>query len=139
MPQRKRSVHTQLHMEARKMVQRALLAAMLVLVVGIFSYADAAVLCANPSGSLAVRAASFKAGEIVVDPIALGLVGPKGADGVSGWELKTSGQINVPPGEFGGDLVNCTAGKRPIGGGFTVSSVGGRWTVVQSAPHFNPE
>src|SRR5262245_64157280 len=95
--------------------------------------------CANPSGGLAVRATSCNAAETVVDPVALGLVGPSGADGVSGWELVTAPPRTIGPGQFGGAFANCPAGKRPIGGGFYV--VGGeiKWYVIESSPRFNSQ
>ena len=118
------------------MVRTALLAVMLVFVVGI-SFADAAVLCANPSGTLSVRAASCQPGETKVDPVALGLVGPPGAAGVSGWELVRGEFVDVPPGNIRGALAECSEGKRPLGGGFAVT-VSGSWTVLQTEALFEP-
>jgi len=52
-------------------------------VVAIAAYADAAVLCANPSGSVFLRDAC-KGKETQLDPVALGLVGPRGPQGPTG-------------------------------------------------------
>lgn len=60
-----------------------LLLGMSVLLGGLFSYTDAAVLCANPSDSVFLRTAC-KANEKTVDPVALGLVGPPGPQGPAG-------------------------------------------------------
>jgi hypothetical protein len=109
-----------------------------------FSYADAAVLCANPSGSLAVRASTCQAGETRVDPAALGLVGAPGApgapgaDGVSGWELVRAAGVDVPAGQLRGGFAECPAGKRPLGGGFLVNGPG-PWTVFEAEPRFDPQ
>src|SRR5260370_34962387 len=46
-------------------------------------YVEAAVLCANPSGSVFLRA-TCNGSEIKLDPVALGLVGPPGPDGPPG-------------------------------------------------------
>jgi hypothetical protein len=46
-------------------------------------YAEAAVLCANPSGSVFIRTAC-NSNETRLDPVALGLVGPQGPTGPAG-------------------------------------------------------
>ena len=115
------------------MVRRAIFAVMLVLVGGIFSYADAAVLCANPSGALSVRD-SCRAGEILLDLAALGLVGPPGPAGVSGLEVLSAPPVEVLPGAVGGSIANCPAGKKVISGGFTVAPPQGTWTILGSIP-----
>src|SRR5262245_10836533 len=53
------------------------------LVVGNASYADALVLCINPSGILLAKVACGP-GEKLADPAALGLQGPKGDTGPAG-------------------------------------------------------
>ena len=123
------------------MVRSVLLTVMLLLVIGSFSFADAAVLCAGPSGMLSVRASSCLANETKVDPAALGLVGPPGADGadgVSGWEFVRAAGIDVAPGQLSGRLANCPEGKRPVGGGFLVNGPG-PWTVFQTEARVDPD
>jgi hypothetical protein len=56
---------------------------MAVWLIGVSSYADALVLCANPSDSVFVRAVC-KGNERTLDPVALGLVGPAGPAGPAG-------------------------------------------------------
>jgi len=58
-------------MKGRDMIRGILTPAMMVLFVGISSHADAAVLCANPSGSVFVREVCKK-NEVQLDPVALG-------------------------------------------------------------------
>src|SRR5262245_23132249 len=70
-------------MEGTLMVLRLPLLVLAGLLVGISSHAEALVLCANPSGSVFVRAVC-QAGEKKVDPVALGLQGPKGDTGATG-------------------------------------------------------
>ena len=65
------------------MIWRILLLVMLMLLAGMTLYADADVLCANPSGSVFVRT-QCKISEIHLDPVALGLVGPPGPPGPQG-------------------------------------------------------
>ena len=106
--------------------------------------ADAAVLCANASGSVFVRDAC-KSSEKPLDPVALGLVGPPGPQGpqgmpgpagssgpagapgpagVSGWE-----QINVTDScsnvAFCNVEAKCPAGKKLLGGGAQPLTGGG--------------
>jgi hypothetical protein len=56
---------------------------LVVLLGGLFSAAAAAVLCANPSGSVSLRT-QCNSNETQLDPVALGLVGPRGPQGPSG-------------------------------------------------------
>jgi hypothetical protein len=56
---------------------------MALLVVGTASRAEALVLCANPSGSVFVRA-TCQSSEQTLDPLALGLQGPQGDPGTAG-------------------------------------------------------
>ena len=56
---------------------------LVLLLVGISSRADAAVLCANASGMVFVREACGR-NETRLDPVALGLVGPQGPTGPKG-------------------------------------------------------
>ena len=64
----------------------------LLLLVGFYSPADAAILCANPSGSVNVRADVCRPSETKLDPVALGLTGPPGT---SGYEVVTVGPIII--------------------------------------------
>jgi hypothetical protein len=54
-----------------------------VLLGGLFSAAAAAVLCANPSGAVSLRT-QCNSNETQLDPVALGLVGPRGPQGPPG-------------------------------------------------------
>jgi hypothetical protein len=54
-----------------------------VLLGGLFSAAAAAVLCANPSGGVSLRT-QCNSNETQLDPVALGLVGPRGPQGPQG-------------------------------------------------------
>ena len=112
------------------MIRRAVFAVMFVLVVGIFSSADAAVLCANASGALSVRD-SCRAGEIPLDPAARGLVGPAG---ISGLEVVTAPPVDVSLGFIGVNIATCPAGKTVISGGFSIAPPQGTWTILGSLP-----
>ena len=83
--------------------------------IGIPSYADAAVLCANPSGLVSLRTAC-KSNETVIDPAALGLVGPPGSPGISGWE-RVVAMTTCDIGGFCNGTASCSTGKRLLGGG----------------------
>ena len=94
----------------------------LLLLAGFYSSADAAVLCSNSSGGVFVRDTVCRAGETQLDPVALGLKGPAGADGadgVSGYEIVETAE-DVDPGELKSVFAECPAGKKPVGGGFSV-------------------
>jgi hypothetical protein len=65
------------------MTQKVLLPMMVLLLVGVSSYADALVLCANPSGSV-VALDQCKPGMTQIDPVVLGLQGPTGPQGPAG-------------------------------------------------------
>jgi hypothetical protein len=66
------------------MIRRLIMLSMAAFLVGISSYAYAAVLCANPSGSVFLRPAACKGNETALDPVALGLQGPQGPAGPAG-------------------------------------------------------
>ena len=131
---------------------------LVVVVVGLSSPAEAAVLCVNPGGSLFVRDACIGQ-ETAVDPVALGLVGPQGPPGpqgqvgpqgpqgpqgvqgpagVSGWELIRAAGVDVPVGQIRGGIASCPDGKRPVGGGFLVNGPG-PWTVFETEARFDPQ
>ena len=118
--------------------------------------ADAATLCANASGSVFVRAAC-NPNETPLDPVALGLVGPRGPAGpqgpqgvigaqgpegprgiqgpagVSGWELVRAPALDIAGGQSRVAIAQCPAGKKPIGGGFIIN--GPRtWIVIEDEP-----
>jgi len=65
------------------MVRRVLLPVMVMLLFGISSYAEALVLCMNPSGSV-FASDQCKGGAIQINPSAVGLVGPAGPRGPAG-------------------------------------------------------
>src|SRR5262245_39640286 len=65
------------------MTRRVLMFLTAVGLVAISSYAEALVLCRNPSGLVFVRTAC-NASETKLDPVALGLQGPKGDKGDTG-------------------------------------------------------
>ncbi len=96
------------------MKPRRLLLLIVLLVVRISAAADAAVLCANPSGSLFVRA-TCKANEQQLDPAALGL------NGISGYEI-VAHQEFLTPGTFANVHVECPSGKKVLGGGFDIET-----------------
>lgn len=62
---------------------------------------------------------------------AQGPQGPKGADGVSGWEQPFTSS-SVPSGATATLSATCTSGKKTLGGGFNISSVG--VAIIFSAP-----
>lgn len=88
-------------------------------------------------------AADFKAGQVPAGPQGPkgdpgpqgpkgdpGLPGPKGdagspgqpgSPGVSAWEKREGGAKALAPGETGVAIVMCTAGNKPLGGGFTAN------------------
>jgi hypothetical protein len=109
------------------------------LLVGFYSSADAAILCANASGAVFVRSTTCRAGETQLDPVALGLSGPAGApgadgaDGVSGWEIVRVEGNAAAPGQVSQARARCPAGKRVVGGGFTTIQDLGR--VVTASPN----
>ena len=113
----------------------------LLLCVGFCSSADAAVLCANPSGGVTVRTTACAAGETLLDPVALGLTGPAGADGadgadgVSGYEAVHGEVVSVEPGQTTPSIARCPADKMPVGGGYTTS--GSRNFVVITDRRFD--
>ena len=65
------------------MVRKLLLPMMVLLLVGVSSYADALVLCFNSSGSVFVSDVC-RGGMVQLNPSATGLVGPTGATGPAG-------------------------------------------------------
>jgi len=77
------------------------------------------VLCSNASGSVFVRE-QCHANEQQLDVVALGLVGPPGPGGTSGYQI-VAHQDFVPPG-VANVHVNCPAGKRVLGGGFDIET-----------------
>jgi hypothetical protein len=97
---------------------------------GLCSYADAAVLCANPSGSVFLRT-QCSGNETYLDPVALGLVGPpgpqgpvgpqgspgpQGPSGISGYEVVVHGSgFQTQPAVR--VIAECPAGKKLVGGG----------------------
>ena len=118
------------------MKRSVLTLAALLIVTAMPAMVEAAVLCANPSGSIFVRTAC-KSGETALDPATLGLVGPPGpagprgeagpagpmgpigatgSSGVSGWEQKT-GHFECSNQSYCAGYLSCPAGKRLLGGG----------------------
>lgn len=84
---------------------------------GAAAAAGQSVLCANRSGSVFVRAQCLPA-EQQLDPAALGLVGPA----ISGYQI-VAHQVFVPPGPGATHVhVECPAGKRVLGGGFSIET-----------------
>jgi hypothetical protein len=63
--------------------------------------------------------------------------GVQGPAGVSGLEYIRAPGVDVQPGQLGGDLVQCPAAKRPIGGGFIVNGPG-PWTVFETSARTTP-
>ena len=112
------------------MVRRVLLPVMAVFLFGISSYADAAVLCANPSGSVSLRQAC-KGNETPLDPVALGLVGPAGPQGPAGPAGPTG-----PPGPTGATGPAGSAG--PAGGQGSAGPAGPAGPAGISAARFVP-
>jgi hypothetical protein len=74
-----------------------LLLLMSVLLEGFFSYADAAVLCTNPSGSVSARTTQCIGNETQLNPAAFGLVGPTGPQGPAGPPGPTGAQGPAGP------------------------------------------
>jgi len=84
-----------------------LLLMMLVLLGGLVSYADSAVLCVNASEVVFLRTAC-KANETAVNPVSLGLVGPTGPQGPSGPAGPTGATgATGPSGPAGNALLPC--------------------------------
>ena len=112
------------------MVKHVVSLVVVLVALAISAPANAAVLCANPSGSVLLRAAC-KASEQRVDPVALGLQGPAG---VSGYEVvskrfeSTAGVDNAIV-HFGA-FAACPAGKKLLGGGGNAT-----WVDGSSAAH----
>jgi len=84
---------------------------MLMLFVGISGYADADVLCANKKGSVFLRT-MCKSKEVRLDPVALGLVGPQGPQGLPGIDAPRieASVINIPTDTLSigtGERVSC--------------------------------
>ena len=129
------------------MIRHMLALTTLMLVV---SVANAAVLCANPSGSVFVRE-TCKSNETKLDPAALGLVGPQGpagatgpqgvagsagtpgapgVSGVSGWEKVSTATQCTNVGFCNAEL-SCPPGKRVLGAGAQSLTGGGAPPGVQ--------
>lgn len=92
----------------RRMLMPLLVSLVVGFLVGMFSYADAAVLCANPSGGVSVRSAC-RSNETALNPSALGL-------GLSGWEQLIV-ETSCNNAGFCNGTASCSAGKRLLGGG----------------------
>ena len=91
---------------------------------GSSSAAPTMLLCANPSGSVFARQTSCHPSEDVLDPVALGLVGPPGppgTPGISGYEL-VSHKESVAAGATAQVHVDCPTGKKVISGGFDIET-----------------
>src|SRR5262249_15275791 len=94
---------------------RILLFVVVMLLVGIAMSIDAAVLCANASGSVFVRAQCM-GNEQQLDPVALGLVGPSG---ISGYEVVVD-ETAADTSPFKQLIVNCPSEKMALGAGWSV-------------------
>lgn len=109
---------------------RALFLGTVVLLVGMASYAEALVLCVNPSGSVFVSSAC-KGSQVQLDPAAVGLVGPPGPQGPQG--------IQGPAGPTGATGATGPAGpagpQGPQGddGGLSTATFAGTAAPVQLA------
>lgn len=107
--------------------------------------ADAAVLCARrrsdgtPNGLVSVRAACTGR-EIALDPVALGLQGPAGADGAPGPAGPPGPEGPAGPGLASLDGVPCDTGTPDLPEGRTLSSVddGGTLTLRCLSTTTNP-
>jgi hypothetical protein len=112
------------------LVKHVVMLVVALVVLAISAPANAAVLCANSSGSVVLRAAC-KGSEQRVDPVALGLQGPAG---LSGYEVvskhfeSTAGLDNLII-HFGA-FAACPAGKKVLGGGGN-----GTWLDGSNAVH----
>jgi hypothetical protein len=112
----------------------------LVLLGGVYSSADAAVLCQNPSGVVSVRT-QCRSDETRLDPVALGLVGPQGPQGIPGPQGPAG-----PPGSAGATGAQGPAGTargyalvsifNPSDGSLSIDSSKSKGFVSSTNPAF---
>ena len=63
-------------------------------------------------------AADFKAGQLPAGPQGpKGDRGPAGTSGISGFQVVSSPNVSIAPGQYGSAGIDCPAGKKVIGGG----------------------
>jgi hypothetical protein len=65
-----------------------------------------------------------------------GIQGVPGAPGVSGYEMIRSPIVTVTPGQLGNAFAECSAGKKPVGGGYGVNGPP-PFSTYFSAPSIN--
>ena len=82
-----------------------------------------------------LMAADFKAGQLPAGPQGLkGDPGAAGTPGISGYQVVSSPNVSIDPGQYGTAGVDCPAGKKVIGGG---GGTEGDAPVVLTQPYMN--